>query len=194
MRNISKAKLSSLIALAISLSIMWPASSYADWHDHDGDHDRDDWHSHDRDRDHHHFHSFVGFNFSVWPNNYYYGAPYYPPMDAAFFSPPIYQPVVINGATYYLNNGTYYIYNSFGYQVVAPPLEVVQQPVTFDQPTVVIDSQLLGADSFTINIPNDKGGYTAVTLKKSGNGFIGPQGEFYPQFPGVAQLKVIYGK
>ena len=49
-------------------------------------------------------------------------------------------------------------------------------------------------DSITINIPNDKGGYTAVTLKKSGNGYIGPQGEFYPEFPKVYKLKVIYGK
>ena len=28
----------------------------------------------------------------------------------------------------------------------------------------------------------------------AGNGFIGPQGEFYPDFPRVEQLKVMYGK
>lgn len=49
-------------------------------------------------------------------------------------------------------------------------------------------------DSFSVNIPNSKGGYTAVTLKASGKGFIGPQGEFYFEFPKVSQLKAMYGK
>ena len=49
-------------------------------------------------------------------------------------------------------------------------------------------------DQFTVNIPNDHGGYTAVVIKRSGNGFIGPQGEFYPEFPKVSQLKIMYGK
>jgi hypothetical protein len=49
-------------------------------------------------------------------------------------------------------------------------------------------------DSFTVNIPNNRGGYTAVILRKSGNGFIGPQGEFYPDFPKVEQLKLMYAK
>ena len=48
-------------------------------------------------------------------------------------------------------------------------------------------------DEFTVNIPNDHGGYTAVLIKRSGNGFTGPQGEFYPEFPTVSQLKIIYG-
>ena len=47
---------------------------------------------------------------------------------------------------------------------------------------------------FTVNIPNDHGGYTAVIIKRSGNGFTGPQGEFYPEFPKVSQLRVMYGK
>jgi hypothetical protein len=45
----------------------------------------------------------------------------------------------------------------------------------------------------TVNIPNNKGGYSAVTLTRSGNGFIGPQGEYYPGFPKVSQLKLMYG-
>jgi len=142
-----------LVVMIISLFIMWPALSYADWHNHDGDrHGHHDGDHHDRDRhdrDGHHGYSHVDFDFSVWPNSYYYSTPYYPPADAILVSPPIYQPVV-------------------------------QQPVTVVQPPVVVDNQLLPADSFTINIPNDNGGYTAVTLRKSGNGFIGPQGEFYP--------------
>ena len=49
-------------------------------------------------------------------------------------------------------------------------------------------------DEFTVNVPNDHGGYTAVLIKRSGNGFTGPQGEFYPEFPKVSQLKIIYEK
>ncbi len=39
-----------------------------------------------------------------------------------------------------------------------------------------------------------RGGYTAITLKKWGNGFIGPQGEYYSEHPTVEQLKTLYGK
>jgi len=48
-------------------------------------------------------------------------------------------------------------------------------------------------DVFTVNIPNGRGGYTAIVIRRSGNGFIGPQGEYYPEFPRVFQLKIIYG-
>lgn len=186
-------------AAIISVFIFWPFSSYA--YDHDG-HD----HGHDHGYDHGRGHSYVGINLSVWPDNYYYGAPYYPPADEVLISPSVYQPVVINGITYYLNDGTYFVYNGYGYQAVAPPVTVVQAPTVVGQPTVVInqvqavspavttpDTTGDDVDSMTINIPNNKGGYTAVTLKKSGTGFIGPQGEFYPAFPKVSQLKVIYG-
>ena len=193
---------------------MWPRSSYADWHDrddqHDHEHDHDGEHNHDgehghegwhqeheeeeHERDRWRGHSFVGFNFSVLPDNYYYRAHYYPTPDQVFVSSPVYEPVGVNGRTYYLNNGTYYVYNGYSYQAVATPVTVVQQPVEVIQPATVVESQAQGVDFFTINIPNDKGGYTAVRLKKSGNGYIGPQGEFYSEFPKVSQLKVIYGK
>jgi len=50
------------------------------------------------------------------------------------------------------------------------------------------------AEETVIHIPNSNGSYTAVTLQKSGDGYIGPQGEYYPEHPTVAQLKVLYGK
>jgi hypothetical protein len=49
-------------------------------------------------------------------------------------------------------------------------------------------------DQFTVNIPDKNGGYTAVVIKRSGNGFTGPQGEYYPEFPKVFQLEIMYGK
>ncbi len=35
---------------------------------------------------------------------------------------------------------------------------------------------------------------TAVTLKRAGTGYVGPQGEYYSDNPTVEQLKVLYGK
>jgi len=49
-------------------------------------------------------------------------------------------------------------------------------------------------DTFPVNVPNDRGGFTTVMIKKSGNGFVGPQGEFYAEFPKVSQLKAMYGR
>jgi hypothetical protein len=49
-------------------------------------------------------------------------------------------------------------------------------------------------ESFTINVPNAKGEFTPVKLVKHDKGFIGPQGEFYPDHPTVDELKVLYGK
>jgi hypothetical protein len=48
-------------------------------------------------------------------------------------------------------------------------------------------------NEFTVNVPNDHGGFTAVVIKRSGNGFTGPQGEYYPEFPKVFQLQIMYG-
>ena len=49
-------------------------------------------------------------------------------------------------------------------------------------------------DEFTVNIPNTHGGYNAVVIKRFGDGFIGPQGEYYPEFPKIFQLQMKYGQ
>jgi len=162
----------SIIFLALSVLIIRPTPSWA-WR---GDHFR------------------FGLDLSVPVGGYYYGG-YYSP-DYVYVSSPVYQPVVINGVTYYMNNGNYYVYTSYGYQLVSPPLTVVQSPPTIPTaPIEVATSTNVNTDDvFNLNIPNDKGGYTPVIIKRSGNGFIGPQGEFYSEFPKVVQLKVMYGK
>jgi hypothetical protein len=160
--------------------------SYADW----------GYHYHDHPNWGYHSHFLPAGYFSLWIGGaryYYYDGLYYsyvggdyvlvsPPVGAVVTSIPTdFQPVVINGVTYYADNGTYYVYSSSGYQVVNPPATVVQAAPAIQ-------------DTFTVNIPNNSGGYTAVVIKKSGSGYVGPQGEFYPVFPKVAQLKVMYGK
>jgi hypothetical protein len=58
-----------------------------------------------------------------------------------------------------------------------------------------ISFQLSYADwnSFTVNVPNAQGGYTAIVIKQSGEGYLGPQGEYYAEFPKVSQLQAVYG-
>jgi len=102
-----------------------------------------------------------------------------------------YQPVVVNGVTYYVNNGVYYLYTQYGYQAVVTPIGSTA-PVVQTAPVTAIPADT--DNSFSINIPNNKGGYTTVLLKRSGKGFIGPQGEFYSEFPKVSQLQMMYGK
>ena len=76
--------------------------------------------------------------------------------------------------------------------VVTQPSAVVALPAaTIPQATM---EQEAADGSFTVNITNARGGYTAVIIKRSGNGFVGPQGEFYAEFPKVAQLQAMYGK
>jgi len=79
--------------------------------------------------------------------------------------------------------------------VVQPPTTVVEN--TPNYPTAEITPVQVNTtdtdNEITINIPNSKGGYTSVLLKRSGNGYVGPQGEFYTEFPRVSVLHVIYG-
>ncbi len=72
-----------------------------------------------------------------------------------------------------------------GYEVIVPPVPVIVQS-TSPAVTVVADRQ---QEVFTVNIPDSKGSYTAVDIKRSGTGFIGPQGEFYLLNKGKRQHK-----
>ena len=114
--------------------------------------------------------------------------------------PPRYTTVVYEGAPYYYCDGYYYRPDpSGGYVVVQPP--VVVQPVVAAPapppaaaPAAQPKAQTQLPETLVVNIPDSKGGYTKVTLKKSGDGFIGPQGEYYQGHPTVEQLKTLYGK
>lgn len=109
--------------------------------------------------------------------------------------PPRHTTVVYNGAPYYYADGYYYRpYTSGGYVVVDPPrlaqpVVAAPQAVYAAQPAQVTPA----SDIVTINIPNARGGYTPVTLRRAGNGYVGPQGEYYSDNPTVDQLKALYG-
>ena len=93
--------------------------------------------------------------------------------------------VVFGRDRYYYCDGFYYRQYAQRYIVVPPPEEaMVTANITPEK----------AQDEFTVNIPNSQGGYTAVKIKRSGNGFTGPQGEFYAEFPKVEQLRAMYVK
>jgi hypothetical protein len=77
---------------------------------------------------------------------------------------------------------------------IQKPVEEQPAPVVVAQPAPVVPSTTYSGDSVTVNVPNSNGGYTAVVLKRSGNGFVGPQGEYYDQVPSTEQLQAMYGR
>ncbi len=98
--------------------------------------------------------------------------------------------IVVNGVQYYNFNDAYYKHTPAGYIVVSNPTTIgLETPQTTS-----IEVPKDRGKPFVVNIPNTDGGYTTVTLTRSGKGFIGPQGEYYPEFPQIEQLKVMYGK
>lgn len=77
----------------------------------------------------------------------------------------------------------------------AAPAALVEAPAAVSP--VAITSAVPAADPsagpFALNIPKAQGGYTTVVIQRSGTGFTGPQGEYYAEFPKVAQLAAMYG-
>ena len=45
-----------------------------------------------------------------------------------------------------------------------------------------------------VNVRNSNGSYTAVPLRRSGNVWVGPNGEQYTNFPTQEQLQTMYGR
>jgi len=75
----------------------------------------------------------------------------------------------------------------------------IQKPVEEEPAPVVVapapmPQTTYAGDTVTVNVPNSNGSYTAVVLKRSGNGYVGPQGEYYEQIPTTEQLQAMYGK
>lgn len=101
--------------------------------------------------------------------------------------------VVVAGIPYYYYDNVYYRPYAGGYYVVVPAPAVAQN-VIYTAPVVTQAQEATSGQTVTLNVPNSKGGYTAVTLTKRGNGYAGPQGEYYEGNPTIDQLKVLYGK
>lgn len=99
--------------------------------------------------------------------------------------PPYYRQIPYEGRTYVYYNNTYYVQEPAGYTVVTPPSQVVtQNPVAAEAPEKTI----------VVPVPNPNGSYIPVTLEKYSDGYKGPNGEFYPDYPTIDQLKAMYAK
>jgi len=195
-------KFLSVAILGALLLQAFPAS--ADWH-HD-DH-RDDRH------DHRWGHGYVVRRIPAYRSIFWHGLGYLyaeglfyqhtaagyvivePPVGALVPGLPAgYGTVMIAGRPYYYYEDTYYAAAPGGYIVTAPPVAapapMVMAPVSVP-PAVSNNSPV---DTYEIQIPNSDGSYTLVVLKKVEKGFVGPQGEFYPEHPTVEKLKLLYGR
>lgn len=111
------------------------------------------------------------------------------PIGAFVLSLPIgYRTVIVNETPYYVYNDTYYVKEGKGYVVVD------EIPSETEVASVRKKRVKKHKKSFVVNVPNSNGSYTPVKIKKKAEGFVGPQGEYYPKFPKVEQLEVMYGK
>jgi len=81
-----------------------------------------------------------------------------------------------------------------------PKIVVVEKPrvkrivvnlsptITVTRPKCVVEQT-----EVIVWIANSNGSRTSVRLKKSGLGYLGPRGEWYPNMPTNEQLRVVYG-
>lgn len=107
-----------------------------------------------------------------------------PPIGAVISVLPTgHRTIVVGGLNYYYYDNVYYRPCPSGYIVVPKP----------GVNTYVTPQQTFSGETVTINIPNSNGSYTPVTLVRRGNGYVGPQGEYYSGRPTVDQLRALYG-
>ena len=113
-----------------------------------------------------------------------------PPLGACInHLPNGYTKIYVDGLGYYTYNEIYYKHTPRGYVVIEKPRSRYGK----NEKAAKNHEPEHDDASFEINIPNKQGGYTTVILQRSGNGFTGPQGEYYEEFPRVDNLQVIYG-
>jgi len=93
--------------------------------------------------------------------------------------------IVYDNTDYYYYNSAYYIKQPAGYTVVTPPPSVVSS----NAPAVEAPEKTI-----VVTVPNPNGSYIPVTLQKYSDGYVGPNGEFYPDYPTIDQLKAMYSK
>jgi hypothetical protein len=115
-----------------------------------------------------------------------------PPIGAIFTVLPAgHRTIVVRGTPYYYYDNIYFTACPSGYIVVpapGPTSNVIVTSSNLSQPRKICD------ETVTINVPNSNGSYTPVTLVKQKDGYVGPQGEYYPGHPTIEQLKILYGR
>jgi len=115
-----------------------------------------------------------------------------PPVGAVVTELPVgHRVIVVGDRRYYYYDDVYYVAAPEGYIVVQEP--VVSTKVVAVKSVVTSTSSKASGETAVVNVPNSNGSFTPVKMIKYNDGYIGPQGEYYPGHPTVAQLKVLYG-
>ena len=125
--------------------------------------------------------------------------------------PPRCRTVYIGGAPYFYDGMYYYQPGPAGYVVVQPAVApvvmapqaapvimapsaapVVAAPAPI--PQAVAAPAPLQNSSVTVRIKNKNGSATSIMMVRKGNGYEGPQGEYYEAMPSNEQLNALYGQ
>lgn len=88
-------------------------------------------------------------------------------------------------------NTCYYYYDNVYYKPYSNGYIVVPEPIATPDYTYLNASK---SGAVVINVPNSNGSFTSITLVRWDNGYVGPQGEYYPGNPTVEQLRALYGR
>jgi len=75
--------------------------------------------------------------------------------------------------------------------VVRPP--VARTVVVVPAPVVTTKRVAVESAVVTVWVRNSNGSQSPVELTRSGPGYIGPRGEYYPEMPDNEQLRTVYG-
>ena len=116
--------------------------------------------------------------------------------------PPRCRTVYVGGVPYFYDGMYYYQPGPAGYVVaqpaiapvvMAPPAApVVAAPAPI--PAAVAAPAPLQNSSVTVRINNKNGSATSIMMVRKGNGYVGPQGEYYEAMPTNEQLNALYGQ
>lgn len=105
--------------------------------------------------------------------------------------------VTVHGYMYYCYNNIYFLRYYNDYIVVENPF-IVPPPVYVTPPVIVLQpdyhENTEQNNPLMVYVPNANGSYTRVILTKSGTGYLGPQNEYYRNFPTIKQLIPMYAK
>jgi hypothetical protein len=134
------------------------------------------------------YHNSCGWGFG-YSGPYYYGGYYnaYPYHYVVVETPEVRTTTVVTPAH---DSAT----QQQGPTVTEPKTQAksAMQLATAPKDTLSSQQQTAIGDTTTIYVPNSAGRFTPVKLVRHGAGYTGPQGEFYPHSPTIAQLKALY--
>ena len=100
-----------------------------------------------------------------------------------------YQRIYVDHNPYYTYNGVYYERTPQGYVVIESPYSKHAHKKKYKKKVHREEYK----DEISLKVRNRNGDYISIIIRPEGDGYVGPQGEYYDEFPKIDHLKVIYG-